>query len=140
MINVIPYQNNNKKSDYFGYWYFRAKLFPTILSDELVNHIASDSKVERSKVPVVNHAVSKQVTELLCNGHQLTIPHIGILKLSVCSKGAKTAEEYHAGQCITKVRLVLTPCKEIKDELNKVKYRKVYYTKKGTPEPEPPTP
>ena len=58
----------------------------------------------------------------------------------VRSKGTKTAEEYHAGQCITNVRLVLTPCKEVKEALKKVKFRKVYYTKKGTPGPEPPTP
>ena len=140
MMNVIPYQNNNEKSDYFGWWYFRAKLFPTIKNDELLSHIASDSRLDREKVPVVNSAVTKQVIELLCNGHQLNIPHIGTLRLSISSKGTKTAQEYHAGQCITKVRLVLTPCKEVKDALKKVKFRKVYYTKKGNPGPEPPTP
>ena len=42
-MNVVPYQNKNEKSDQFGWWYFRAKLFPMIENDELVNHIASDS-------------------------------------------------------------------------------------------------
>lgn len=140
MIDVVPYRNNNEKSDQFHFWYFRAKLFPTIQNDELLNHIASDSKIERSKVPLVNSAILKQIVELLCNGHQLTIPHIGTLRLSVSSKGTESAEDYNAGQCITKVRLVLNPCKEIKNELKKMKFKKVYYTKKGSPSPEPPEP
>ncbi len=140
MMNVTPYQNKNEKSDFYLYWYMRAALFPTIPNNELIDHIASDSRLDRSKVPVANSAVTKQVIELLCNGHPLTIPHIGTLKLSVRSKGTQTAEEYNAGKCITKVRLVLTPCKEIKDELKKMKYQKWYYTEKGSPEPDPPTP
>lgn len=138
MIDVTPYQNNNRKSDQYGFWYFRTRLYPTIMDEELLNHIANDSKVERSKVPVVNNAVSKQIVELLCNGHQLRIPHIGTLKLSVSSTGTETAEEYHAGHCIKKVRIILTPDTEIKNELKKIKFRKVYKEKKETPTPPEP--
>ncbi len=138
MIDVEPYQNNNQKSDFYHFWYFRTNLFTTIANDELVDHIAKDSKVERAKVTVANGAVTKQIAELLCNGHSIRIPHLGILKLSVTSTGAKTVDEYNAGQNITNVHLVLTPDKEIKEELKKMKYRKTYTKKRETPTP--PTP
>ena len=138
-IFVTPYPNKNEKSDQFGYWYFRAFLSPTITDDELIQHIASDSKVERTKVFTIHSAIKKQIVELLCNGHQLEIPHLGKLKLSVNSKGTQTAEEYNAGTCIRKVRIILTPNQEIKDALKKVKYQKKFVKTKDVT-PDPPTP
>lgn len=138
MIDVVPYQNNNRKSDYFGYWYFRVKLLPTIVSDELANHIASDSKIERAKVLAINDAVTKQARELLCNGHAIHIPHLGTLKLGVSSSGTETSEEYKAGSCIKNVHLVLVLDQEIKETLKRVKYRKVLIEKKETPTPPEP--
>ncbi len=138
-IWVTPYQNMNEKSDQFGWWYFRPSLYLTITDDDLVDFIARDSKLERSKVYAIHCAITKQIVELLCNGHQLEIPYLGKLKLSVRSKGTQTAEEYNAGTCIKKVRIVLTPDTKIKEELKKVKFQKDFDKEKKT-QPEPPTP
>lgn len=86
-----------------------------------------DSKVERSMVGSVNNAISRQIAELLCNGHPIKIPYLGTLKLGVHSKGEETAAKYNAGNDISNVHLVLVPDKEIKAELNGTnKFEKVY--------------
>ena len=54
-------------------------------------------------------------------------------------QGTQTAEEYNAGTCIRKVRIILTPNQEIKDALKKVKYQKKFVKTKDVT-PDPPTP
>ena len=136
-ISVTPYQNNNSKSEYYHYWYFRACMNSTINESDLADHIAADSKIERSKVPTINNAITKQIRELLCNGHPIEIPHLGTLKLGVNSEGTATVTEYNARTCIKNVHSVLTPDKEIKDALANLSYEKVYTKNKTDDTPEP---
>lgn len=95
--------------------------------EDLGYHISLDSGVERSKVAEITRAIVKQIDELLCNGHAIRIPHLGLLKLGVKSKGADTVTDFHAGKEIENLHLILKPDKEIKAELKNLKFEKFYY-------------
>lgn len=133
-VRVKPYQNTNVKSLAYGKWFMHTFLNSPIGIDELAEHMANDSKIERTLVATINSAINKQIAELLCNGHPIRIPHLGILKLGVNSKGTATVSEYNAASDIKNVHIVLLPDKEIKEELKKIKFEKFYYEMKPAPE------
>lgn len=136
-VFVTPYQNKNTKSAAYGKWYFRIFHTQTIVDSDLEDYIAADSKIERSKVGVIDDAITKQIEELLCNGHPIRIPHLGLIKVSVNSEGADTVSEFNAGKAIKNVHLVFTPDKKIKAALRELKFEKFYYVMKPADEPEP---
>ena len=102
--------------------------------NDLSDHIQSDSKVERTDVATTNSAVNKQIAELLCNGHPIRIPHLGMLKLGVSSKGTETVSEFNAGTDIKDIHIVLVLDPEIKKELQSLKFEKFYYDMKPASE------
>lgn len=126
-IRVKPVQNNNSYSNAYGKWYMTPHLNATLSVEDLGYHISLDSGVERSKVAEITRAIVKQIDELLCNGHAIRIPHLGLLKLGVKSKGADTVTDFHAGKEIENLHLILKPDKEIKAELKNLKFEKFYY-------------
>ena len=126
-IRVKPIQNNNSYSQAYGKWYMIPHLNNALSVDDLAYHINLDSNVERTKVAEISRAIVKQIDELLCNGHAIRIPHLGLLKLGVKSKGAETVTEFHAGKDIKNLHLILKPDKEIKAELKSLKFEKFYY-------------
>ena len=133
-VRVKPYQNKNMESRAYGKWFMRVFLNSKIDINELSNHIASDSKVERSEVVTVNSAVNKQIVELLCNGHPIRIPHLGMLKLGVHSKGTASLEEFNAGTHIKDIHIILVLDQEIKNELANLSFEKYYEEMKTMPE------
>lgn len=135
-MRVTPYKNNNKKSTAYNKWFMRPVYNTTLDVSDVNNHIQMDSKVERAMVGSVNNAISRQIAELLCNGHPIKIPYLGTLKLGVRSKGEETVAKYNAGSDISNVHLVLVPDAEIKAELNgDSKFEKVYKKKKNSENP-----
>lgn len=125
-IRVKPYQNNNMESKAYKKWFMRAFKETKFDINELSIHIESDSRVERAEVVTVNYAVNKQIAELLCNGHPIRIPHLGMLKLGVRSTGTATVSEFNAAVNIKDVHIVLVLDKEIKKELASLKFEKIY--------------
>lgn len=83
----------NSKSLAFGKWFMRTFLNSVLDINDLANHMANDSKIERTLVANINSAITRQIVELLCNGHPIRILHIGLLKLGVNSKGESTVRE-----------------------------------------------
>lgn len=133
-IQVKPYKNNNEKSSAYGKWFMRVHFYSKVAFNILSEHIQKDSKVERAEVTTANSAVNKQVAELLCNGHPIRIPHLGILKLGVNSNGTETVSEFNAGTDIKGIHIVLVPDKEIKNELKNLQFEKFYYDMKPASE------
>lgn len=133
-IRVKPYKNNNEKSSAYGKWFMRVHLNTPFDVNDLADHIQSDSKVERTEVATTNSAVNKQIAELLCNGHPIRIPHLGMLKLGVSSKGTETVSEFNAGTDIKDIHIVLVLDPEIKKELKSLKFEKFYYDMKPASE------
>ena len=129
-LRVTPYQNNNSHSDAYGKWYMRAFYNQTLDVTELADHIARDSKVERSKVATITQAVMKQIGELLCNGHPIRVPHLGMLKLGVTSEGADSIQEFNARTAIKDLYIKLVPDTEIKKALRDMKFTKILIDQK----------
>lgn len=128
-MKVTPYQNKNRKSAAYGKWFMRPLYNTTLNTNDMNNHMQMDSKIERSMVGAVNNAISRQIAELLCNGHPIKIPHLGTLKLGASSKGKETAAKYNAGNDIKGVHLIIVPDAEIKAELNGDNSYVKYYKK-----------
>lgn len=126
-IYVKPYRNNNISSTAYGKWFMQVHLNPPLTVEDVANHISLDSKVERTKVAEVTRAVVKQIEELLCNGHAISIPHLGVLKLGVTSVGAPSATEFSANRHIKDLYVLLRPDAEIKEALGKMKFEKFIY-------------
>jgi len=127
ILRVKPVKNNNKYNAGYGKYYMIPHPNPTIDVEDLAYHISLDSGVERSKVAEITRAIVKQIDELLCNGHAIRIPHLGLLKLGVKSKGSETASGFKAGVEIQDIHMILLPNKEIKEELDKMRFEKFYY-------------
>lgn len=124
---VKPWKNNNQYNSGYGKWYMIAHPNPILDVEVLAYHIALDSGVERTKVAEITRAIVKQIDELLCNGHAIRIPHLGLLKLGVTSKGEENATDFKAGKDIKDLHLILVPDKEIKKELKDMKFEKFFY-------------
>lgn len=124
ILRVTPWQNTNDFTTGFGKWYMRAFYNKALDVDELAEHISKDSGVERTLVASITQAVVKQVGELLCNGHPIRVPHLGMLKLGVSSAGAATLEEFNARTHIKNLHIVLVPDAEIKQAIRKMKFEK----------------
>ncbi|MCH5309197.1 MAG: hypothetical protein J1E58_04980 [Prevotella sp.] len=123
-LRVTPWQNNNDFTTGFGKWYMKAFYDKTFDVTELSEHISKDSGVERTLVAAIMQAVMKQVGELLCNGHPIRVPHLGILKLGVKSAGAPTLEEFNARTHIKNLYILLVPDMEIKQAIREMKFVK----------------
>ena len=131
-VRVIPWQNQNDFTTAFGKWFLKVFYDKTFDMDELVAHISKDSGVERSVVSACLQAIMKQIGELLCNGHPIRIPHLGLVKLGVTSAGAQTLEEFNARIHIKALYVNLVPDKEIKKAIANVNFVK-YIPKKRKP-------
>ena len=118
-MKVTPFLNKNSRmAKAYGKWFMRAKPYGALDMEDLSNHIAMDSKVERTMV--------SQITKLLMNGHPIRIPHLGLLKVQVSTEGAETKEAFNAGKHVKNAHLILVPTTEIKEEMRKMKFEKDY--------------
>lgn len=129
-MSVTPWQNNNSRSTTHKHWYVKPVYEQTFTTDELAEHIALDSGLERTTVNTIVAAVTKQIRELLCNGHPIRIPHLGLLKLGATSTGAATLEQFNANRNIKGLHIVLTPDKEIKQAISEMTFKKYVPVKK----------
>ena len=137
-IIIELYQNNNRKSDNYQFFYGRARKASPVDATTLSEHAASDSNIEASEIANIYDAQFKQIKELACNGHAIKLEGWGTFKISVSSKGVSEAEilerhpefdptkddirKYLSAKQIKKARLLFTPCQEIKDALRSVKF------------------
>ena len=123
-IRVTPWQNQNDFTTAFGKWFVKVLYDKPFDMTELVAHIAKDSGVERGMVTACLQAIIKQIGELLCNGHPIRVPHLGLLKLGVASAGAQTLEEFNARIHIKNLYVNLVPDKEITKAIANVNFVK----------------
>lgn len=111
--------------------------YSTIDVKDLADHIAADSRVERSKVSVITDSLIKQVEEMVLNGHPIRIPHLGILKPGLKSKVYDKALNVTGSEMSAK--LMFIPSTEIKNDLKSIRIKKVDKPKSAidpeTPEP-----
>ena len=103
-------------------FYARPLIDSTIYADTLNELIAQDSQVERAEVAQVTDAIFKQIKELVCNGHNITVGTLGVFSVGFECK-AKDIEDLTAND-IKKVNVRLYESKYIKDALKSTRYYK----------------
>lgn len=110
--------------------------YSTIDVKDLAEHIAADSRLERSKVSVITDSLIKQVQEMVLNGHPIRIPHLGILKPGLKSKVYDKAMDVTGAEMSAK--LMFIPSTEIKNDLKSIRIKRVELPKSAVdPNPEP---
>ena len=96
--------------------------YSTISVEDLADHIAADSRVERSKVAVITDSLIKQIREMVLNGHKIEVPHLGSFKPKIKSQLAINPESVDATSFSAKVRF--TPSVELKRDLQAARIEK----------------
>lgn len=96
--------------------------YSTISVEDLADHIAADSRVERSKVAVITDSLIKQIREMVLNGHKIVVPHLGSFKPKIKSQLAINPESVDAASFSAKVRF--SPSVELKRDLQAARIEK----------------
>lgn len=96
--------------------------YSTISVEDLAEHIAADSRVERSKVAVITDSLIKQIREMVLNGHKIVVPHLGSFKPKIKSELAINPESVDAASFSAKVRF--SPSVELKRDLQAARIEK----------------
>ena len=97
--------------------------YTTIDVNDLADHIAADSRIERSKVAVITDSLIKQIEEMVLNGHRIVVPHLGSFKPRIKSKQAFTPDAVDAGTFVAKIGF--RPSTEMKLTLQSVKFETI---------------
>ena len=113
----------------------RPARYTTIDVKDLADHIAADSRIERSKISVITDSLIKQIEEMVLNGHKIQIPHLGSFKPRIKSQQAFSADDVDASTFIAKV--AFNPSSEMKLELQSTKFETVEQDSLLQPEYEP---
>lgn len=98
--NVVP-----KKDPVFKtkkYYALKAPA-PRILTEQLMDYMAANSKVPRAHVPAALNAILKSIQQLVLNGHSVKVPGLGTFRPVIKSKGAESAEAFNPAKNITGV-------------------------------------
>lgn len=91
--NVVPKKNPIDKS--VKYYALKAPV-PRIMTEQLIDYMATNSKVPRAHVPAALNAILKSVQQLTLNGHAVKVPGLGTFRPIIKSEGADSAEAFTA--------------------------------------------
>lgn len=97
--------------------------YSTINVNDLADHIAADSRIERSKIAVITDSLIKQITEMVLNGHSISVPHLGTFSPKIKSKLAPTSTLIDANSFVAKVNF--RPSVELKRDLQSTRIEKI---------------
>ena len=94
-LNIKKYQNNNRKSDYYGKTYARLAPLETLSTNDVCHHIQKHGSIFTSDV--VKGVVEKFVNcfeELLMEGYKVKLDGLGTFYLTIQTSPADSAEEF----------------------------------------------
>lgn len=97
--------------------------YSTIDVNDLADHIAADSRIERSKIAVITDSLIKQITEMVLNGHSISVPHLGTFSPKIKSKLAPSSTLIDANSFVAKVNF--SPSVELKRDLQSTRIEKI---------------
>lgn len=106
-----------------GMIYARVANAGGIKADDLNDLVAQDSQVERSEVAVVTDAITKQIKELVCNGHSIQVGTLGTFSVGFNAKVQPTKEAVTAKD-VRRINVRLYESKYIKNELKATRFSK----------------
>lgn len=106
---------NDKKEMYVAHPVYGNK----ITTEELIKMAANDNQVSEASMAAAIYAFQKEMIQLLLNGHPIQFGVLGTFRLSASTKASENNSKFSA-DCITRKRVIYTPSKEMKNEIERL--------------------
>ena len=107
-----------------------AHLYNTLDADKVIEEAAKRSGISAGVIKAAWDAAGEVIRTWATEGHNVPLPGLGSMRFSVRSKSVQNVEDVKTS-LITARRVVFTPAKEVKDELQATKIAITCYDKDG---------
>ncbi len=118
-------KGNPSKPDAPKKWYANAVNQGTVSKEQISKEIAGRSSLTRGDISNVIDNLIDELPKYLKAGNSIKLGEFGTFRLSVLSKGSDTEEEYNTTAHIKGVKVIFTPGKALKSELDEVHFERV---------------
>ena len=107
-----------------------ANLYNTLEADKVIEEAAKRSGMSEGVIKAAWDAAGEVIRTWATEGHNVPLPGLGSMRFSVRSKSVQNIEDVKTS-LITARRVIFTPSKEVKDELQETKISITCYDKDG---------
>ena len=107
-----------------------AHLYNTLDADKVIEEAAKRSGISVGVIKAAWDAAGEVIRTWATEGHNVPLPGLGSMRFGVRSKSVQNVEDVKTS-LITARRVVFTPSKEVKDELQSTKIAITCYDKDG---------
>ena len=107
-----------------------AHLYNTLAADKVIEEAAKRSGISEGVIKAAWDAAGEVIRTWATEGHNVPLPGLGSMRFSVRSKSVQNVEDVKTS-LITARRVIFTPAKEVKDELQNTKIAITCYDKDG---------
>ena len=107
-----------------------AHLYNTLAADKVIEEAAKRSGISAGVIKAAWDAAGEVIRTWATEGHNVPLPGLGSMRFGVRSKSVQNVEDVKTS-LITARRVIFTPSKEVKDELQETKIAITCYDKDG---------
>ena len=107
-----------------------AHLYNTLEADKVIDEAAKRSGISAGVIKAAWDAAGEVIRTWATEGHNVPLPGLGSMRFSVRSKSVQNVEDVKTS-LISARRVIFTPSKEVKDELQATKIAITCYDKDG---------
>ena len=107
-----------------------AHLYNTLAADKVIEEAAKRSGISAGVIKAAWDAAGEVIRTWATEGHNVPLPGLGSMRFSVRSKSVQNVEDVKTS-LISARRVIFTPSKEVKDELQATKIAITCYDKDG---------
>ena len=107
-----------------------AHLYNTLDSDKVIEEAAKRSGISEGVIKAAWDAAGEVIRTWATEGHNIPLPGLGSMRFGVRSKSVQNVEDVKTS-LISARRVIFTPSKEVKDELQNTKIAITCYDKDG---------
>ena len=107
-----------------------AHLYNTLAADKVIEEAAKRSGISAGVIKAAWDAAGEVIRTWATEGHNVPLPGLGSMRFGIRSKAVADVEDVKTS-LITARRVIFTPSKEVKDELQETKIAITCYDKDG---------
>ena len=107
-----------------------AHLYNTLATDKVIEEAAKRSGMSEGVIKAAWDAAGEVIRTWATEGHNVPLPGLGSMRFSVRSKSVQNVEDVKSS-LVTARRVIFTPSKEVKEELQATKIAITCYDKDG---------
>ena len=122
----VSFEKNVEKLAYV----LSAYLYNTLESSKVIEEAAKRSGISEGVIKAAWDAAGEVIRTWATEGHNVPLPGLGSMRFSVRSKSVQSVEDVKTS-LISARRVIFTPSKEVKDELQATKIAITCYDKDG---------